>query len=329
MAKAKRLPSGNYRTRVHIGGGVYKSFTAPTKAESEYKASNYLLNHSPSTVDKLQISELVKRFIEEREKYISPSTVRTYLWTYKAHIAHLTTPVDKWDSRTHQEWINNIDLASKTVKNINGLLVSALKYYGVSVPKVSLPQKEFKQIKVPTTAEVKQIIDYFQNRGEEDMVKAVMLSSIGTLRRGEICGLEKEDIKDNTIFVHQAQTINKDEQFVTKGPKTYTSNRLIELPDFLIELISKGDKPVNLTVLQITTKFKHCMKQLGMEYTFHSLRHYSASILHAQNIPTQYIMERGGWKTEDTLNRIYRNSLDDYKKKFNDQTNDYFKKSLM
>ena len=50
--------------------------------------------------------------------------------------------------------------------------------------------------------------------------------------------------------------------------------------------------------------------------------------MHANNIPTQYIMERGGWKSERTLNRIYRNSLDDYTKKYNEMTNDFYSKNF-
>nr|MCR5703908.1 tyrosine-type recombinase/integrase [Eubacterium sp.] len=114
-----------------------------------------------------------------------------------------------------------------------------------------------------------------------------------------------------------------------KEPKTFSSNRIVELPEFVIKLLLKKSKPVNLTILQITEKWKYCMKALHMSYTFHSLRHYSASIMHAQNIPTQYIMERGGWKTEHTLNRIYRNSLDDYARKFSKQTNNYFKDNFL
>lgn len=49
MAKAKKLPSGNWRVRAYIGTDSegkkkYKSFTAPTKKEAEYLASEYLMN---------------------------------------------------------------------------------------------------------------------------------------------------------------------------------------------------------------------------------------------------------------------------------------------
>ena len=50
MAKAKKLPSGRWRTRLFIGYGIdgkpkYKSFTADTKKESEYLAEEYHINN--------------------------------------------------------------------------------------------------------------------------------------------------------------------------------------------------------------------------------------------------------------------------------------------
>ena len=47
MATAKVLPSGAYRVRVFAGKengkSIYKSFTAPTKKEAEYLATQYLM----------------------------------------------------------------------------------------------------------------------------------------------------------------------------------------------------------------------------------------------------------------------------------------------
>jgi len=68
------------------------------------------------------------------------------------------------------------------------------------------------------------------------------------------------------------------------------------------------------------------LKRLSIpHFRFHDLRHYSASIMHAIGIPDQYIMQRGGWSSDGVLKSIYRNTMDDYAKKFSSQINDYFK----
>ena len=52
---------------------------------------------------------------------------------------------------------------------------------------------------------------------------------------------------------------------------------------------------------------------LGIEphYTFHSLRHFFASYLHAQNIPDAYVLRAGGWSTPHVMQKVYRHALDD------------------
>ena len=59
-------------------------------------------------------------------------------------------------------------------------------------------------------------------------------------------------------------------------------------------------------------------------FRFHDLRHYSASIMHAIGILDQYIMARGGWKTDTVLKAVYRNVINDEQKKFTDKINSNF-----
>ena len=46
--------------------------------------------------------------------------------------------------------------------------------------------------------------------------------------------------------------------------------------------------------------------------------------MHAIGIPDQYIMARGGWKSDVVLKNIYRGTMDDYEKVFTDKTNEHF-----
>lgn len=40
----------------------------------------------------------------------------------------------------------------------------------------------------------------------------------------------------------------------------------------------------------------------------------------------RYIMERGGWASDEVLKRIYRGTMSDYRKRFIEQTNEHFEK---
>ena len=331
MPKAKKLPSGNYRTRVHVGNGKYKSFTAETKKESEYLASQYLMSFH--TDINSFVSDLVKSYITAKTDSLSPTTIKAYWTIYRNQIQLLKDiRANRFNQRLHQKWIDDISktLKPKTVKNCNGLLVMALRFYDVPTKEVKLPQKEYLDYQVPTTEQVRSVIQYFEHRGNFEMVKACYLASVGTLRRGEICGLMADDVdRENlTITVRRSLVQTPDGKEVLKQPKTYSSNRTITMPKFIIDMLPTKDRIVNLSLGMLTHDFNYAKKKLGYDFTFHSLRHYSASIMHSQNIPTQYIMARGGWKSERTLLKIYRNTLDDYTKKFNDQTNDFFDKNL-
>lgn len=48
------------------------------------------------------------------------------------------------------------------------------------------------------------------------------------------------------------------------------------------------------------------------------------SIMHALNIPDQYIMKRGGWKSDKVLKKVYRGTIESEEKKFTDKINEHF-----
>lgn len=94
---------------------------------------------------------------------------------------------------------------------------------------------------------------------------------------------------------------------------------------FLLPIQKKG-KIVTITPSTLTWRFMQAVKVLNLpHFRYHDLRHYSASIMHAIGVPDVYIMERSGWSSDRTLKNIYRNSLDDYQKKYTELTNNYFK----
>lgn len=157
------------------------------------------------------------------------------------------------------------------------------------------------------------------------MLKAVYLSAFGTLRRSEICALTGEDIEGNVIHVHSALVVDDSANWIEKTTKTASSDRYIPMPEFVINLLPKSGLVVSINPTIITKRFASILKKLEIpHFRFHDLRHYSASIMHAIGIPDQYIMQRGGWSSDNVLKAVYRNTMDDYTKKFSDQINNYF-----
>jgi hypothetical protein len=68
MATPKKLPSGNWRVQVFVGYDengkrIKKSFTAPTKKEASYLASDFIINKKKKATDKTLL-EAIDEYLE-------------------------------------------------------------------------------------------------------------------------------------------------------------------------------------------------------------------------------------------------------------------------
>ncbi len=335
MATAKRLPSGNYRCRVFVGKedgkSKYKSFTAGTKKEAERMATMYLMdleNGSYGNTANDTVNSIVTDYIKAKEKILSQTTITGYLSLQKNLFKEISSiKIKDLKSANTQAWIGTIseNHKPKTVRNAYGLLTAALEmFYPDKTLKVQLPQKEHSTLYVPTDADITQLISYFK-ANDHDMYVACLLAAFGTLRRSEICALTADDIVGNSAVINKALVKNTEGEWILKTTKTTESARVIEFPPFVIDALPKEGNLVRITPSRLSDRFIKTLKKLNnRNFRFHDLRHYSASVMHAIGVPDVYIMERGGWKSDTTLKKIYRGKMDDYQKKFTDVTNSHF-----
>lgn len=337
MPKAKKLPSGNWRTQVfdytdQSNKKHYKSFTAPTKKESEYLAAQYILNKEACERDKSHctVRQILSEYIDSKRGSLSPSTISGYNCSFRNHFDDIKdNKISSLTSDKLQRWIGHLNqtLSPKTVMNTWGLFHSAIDFANIPFNfKVKLPQKESPSLYVPTDNDIKCLINYFKNKNDINMLIAIYLAAYGTLRRSEVCGLTANDVVGNKIIVNKALVDAHENGVVLKSTKNTSSTRTIELPDFVIEALPKKGKIITISPSIVTKRFIQAIIDLELpHFRYHDLRHYSASIMHAIGVPDVYIMERGGWSSDRTLKAIYRNSLDDYQKKYTNMTNEYFK----
>ena len=140
---------------------------------------------------------------------------------------------------------------------------------------------------------------------------AIRLAAFIPARRSEICAIcPKTDIEGNFITINKAMVQNPDREWVIKQPKTYSGYRTVEMPPEIIKLIPKNaDKAISCHPDILYERFRNKLKELGLSFRFHDLRHYGATFLHAQGVPDKYIMQRGGWSSVATLQNIYTHCL--------------------
>ena len=333
MATARKLKSGSWRCLVFDGKDengqrIYKSFTGPTKKEAEYQAAAYKMEHRDRVKEKITLREAMQKYCEMKSNVLSPSTLKEYWRSIDRDYSGLADlHLSSIDSKKVQIWINSMTgkVSEKTIRNRYGFLYVVLKTFQPHLrSSVTLPQRQKPVLYVPTDDDVRTLLAHLAGRDPE-LEKAVYLAAYGTLRRSEICALTAANVSGNVLQVHGAMVSGSDRQWHRKTTKTTSSTREVEMPDFVIAKLPDAGPLVNLNPDQVTRRFERALKRLELpHFRFHDLRHYAASMMHAIGIPDVYIMERGGWSSDGTLKRIYRNSMDDYRRKFTDKMFGHF-----
>lgn len=343
MVKVDRLPSGNYRARVHIGNGKYKSFSGKDKKDVQLRAAQYEAKVSiEEASDKpvMTVAEAMEKYVESKKNVLSPKTYREYTnlrinslqELHGIYISDLTQ--EKVQIAINQAAANR---APKTVRNMHGLLSSTLKMFRPDfVLHTTLPQKAKREIVIPTECDM---IALFKHTYNTALELPVLLGSISGLRASEITGLRWSaiDFEKHTLRVELAKVRDINNNYVLKIPKTRAGYRTIPLLPYVYDELKRLYDPshefvTELSSSQVYDRYKKALSACcpGKSYTFHQLRHYAASVMIMLGIPVKYIADYLGHETEDMVNKIYGHIMQDKKdeifKRVENYYSDVFKK---
>jgi len=329
MPTAKKLPSGSWHCKVFAGYDdagkrIYKSFTVKDKSRNGKKKCEQIASEwsaSRPDPDNPRVRDVVGNYIGIKSAVLSPSTIRGYNLYLKRMI---DGTISELDNQKAQRWINGLsaDYSPKYIKNIYGLLSSALSFYGYRPPSVTMPSSAPPALYTPCDADIRRLLEYVWNR--PPMRSACLLGAFGSLRRGEICALTAEDVSGNRIRVNKSMIRDSDDIWhVRPMAKTDESNRVVIVPEFVPEYLTI---PVGLHPEQISNRFRRAVRSCGcpQHFRFHDLRHYYVSIAHALGVPDAYIMAMGGWKTDNVMHRVYRDTLPDIMRSEQDKLSNHF-----
>lgn len=320
MAKAKKLPSGNWRVRVYDGKDAdgkehFKSFTASTKKQAEFLAAEYAAKKR-QRIEKMTVGEAIDRYIAAKDNVLSPATIYGYQKMRRNYLQSLMDiPIDRITREQVQIAVNE-DAAkhsAKTVINAHGLLSAALAMHNPDfVLRTTLPRK-VKRLKrdLPTSDDV---MAAMQGSPAE---LPVLLALCLCLRMSEVRGIKKSAVDGNYLSIERV-IVTVDRKHIEKElPKTDASRRIEEIPDFLRDMIlsQPTDYATTLTGKAIYSRFVRCMEKAGFTgVRFHDLRHISASDMHSQGIPDKVAAERGGWSGTQTMRQVYQHSFSEDRK---------------
>lgn len=335
---AKKLPSGTWRCQVHdytdADGKKHRiSFSGPTKAIAEAKAAEYIegKNRKGQSIN-LTVSEAISRYIEVKESVLSPSTIINYMRMRDKYYGSIgKKKIYSLGNADLQLFVSNLvgsGVSAKTVRNIYGLLISAVTMFmPEAVFRVALPKRGKITYSVPDDNDVRRLV----KEAKYPLNLAILLGVCG-MRRGEICAIKYGDVNRATrsIYVHADMVLTPSRKHEYKPtPKTSHSVRMVPVSQDIIDLIGEGEPDAFVfpyTPDYITKHFCNLRNSLGMSCRFHDLRHYYATVMSSM-MPRAYIEEFGGWSPGSrVLDSVYTNTLDSKRVTYQRKTEKHIKK---
>ena len=320
--KIEKRTNGSYRIRKMVDGQMHTFHFDHKPTEHDiYKAFEEII--WDKNRDKCTMETYMNKYIDSKRNVLSPSSIRTYERLVRSFTdKFLNIPLFELTQFDVQEEINKYseDHSPKSVKSLHGFIASVTGLFRPELMlKTTLPQNVKKTKYTPTQEDIKAILEAAE--GSEDYV-GIYLGTYG-LRRSEVCALEMSDLDGNKLHVHANMVFNKG-WIKKESPKTDESNRTIYLPDDLVEIIQKQGYFFKYSPQKLNSHLQKYQDELGIpHFRFHDLRHFFAS--YASTImPESDAMALGGWKSDHIFKRIYRESMEDSRKK----SAELFSKSL-
>ena len=328
MAKAKKLPSGSWRVLVYAGldeqgKRKYESFTAPTKKEAEFLASEFRFKQKKKiNPGDMTLGEAIDAYIAKKDGVLSPSTIAGYKKIRRTRFQELmgvklksltTEALEQAVAKEAREISRRgAPLSPKTIANSYMLLVSVLKDYNPELnTSIRLPQQQ-------NTAALKELLPpeiIFRLVKDTEIELPVLLAMWLSFSMSEIRGLTRQSVSADGYITIREVIVDVDGQPMRKPvAKQMLRQRRLKIPDYIQSLIDRIPPEqsvlVSLSGHTIYMRWRRLLEAHGLPHmTFHDLRHLNASVMASLGIPDKYAQERGGWKTDKIMKSTYQHTL--------------------
>mgnify|MGYP004549105343 CR=1 FL=1 len=162
---------------------------------------------------------------------------------------------------------------------------------------------------------------------------SILLCLYTGVRLGEVCGLKWKDIDFSNKSLNVNKTIeriknddgNSKTKLIISTPKSETSNRIVPIPDFLVELLKQFKKNDNYYILSNSNKlydprllesfYKRILTKVGIKQNkFHTLRHSFSTRCIESKMDIKTLSEILGHSQVETTLKLYVHPSYDLKK---------------
>ena len=216
-------------------------------------------------------------------------------------------------------------LSRKTVKDACMLVLTVLRAYcpdvRFEVPRIEI-QRTFPELLTPA--------QIFSAVHGTDIELPCLLAMWLSLSISEIRGLTKsKSVRGDKLYIVETVVDVKGKAVRKQGGKEEERPRVLSIPPYIMRLIEnvEGDIIEPRSSHAVYSRFQNVLAKAGLpKMRFHLLRHVNASVMAELNIPANISQERGGWKTDTTLKRVYTHTFTEARKSADGKVDDYFNK---
>lgn len=248
------------------------------------------------------------------------------------------TPIEKLTPRFIQTWVNQM-ARTKSPKTVIDTYSILRQCCSIAVNwellakspchDIILPKRKKREIEILSQEDFKTFCSHLEELDPDTRV-IFELALFGSLRRGEIMGLQEDDIPDNgQFYIKRTRYVRNGEQYI-KEPKTSSGERLCILPLSVVEdikalkrhheelrqflgadwiespyLIKEWNGEPYHTFKPVR-KLEQYMRSIGLKpVTLHALRHTYASICISIGADPATVSKRMGHANVSTTLSIY------------------------
>ena len=336
IPKPRKLPSGSWFIQLRLGGESI-AVTEPTEKQciktAQLIKAEHLAGKRVQDKNTRPLRDACTDYIETRRSRLSPSSILGY---EKIRDVSFNSIMDKpintlsWHvlDKAISEECSRIGrrgkpISPKTVHDEFMFILSVLKTNGTKYEEsFSLPELKRKPIQI-LPAEV--IYDAVKGTPIE---LPCLLAMWLTMSISEIRGLTKsKSIRNGQITILETVLDIKGEVIRKEGGKEAERTRVQDIPPYIQNLIDnvEGDIICPLSSHSVNARLTRLLKKADLPHiSFHKLRHVSASTMALLNIPANYAQEKGGWKTNYTMQTVYTHTFTAERKAADNKMDSFF-----
>ncbi len=336
LPKITKTASGKFHATVNYytaeGKRSSRSFTNADK--SRLVLDILAFQAEEKKAERMTLGDAIDKYISIKSAVLSPSTIRAYKSMRRTIYPDLMDVyIDQLNTEKMQIAVNTQAMTAtpKTVRNHYGLVTAALAVYRPDFnPSVRLPQKKPDKICIPTTAEIRALLN--AAKGTDMELPVIVAATLG-LRRSELCALTPDDIdtERGVICITKALVNTDDHSYAEKAPKTATSAREVRPFPWVMEKLNEAkngplhDGRLFIPPDHVSHRFQKLCKKAGVsQFRFHDLRHYAASAMLGQGFPKSYAASILGHDSERMLDLVYGHIMTDVREELEERLITYY-----